>query len=42
MPGRDEGFLGQTLMSVEELETHIERLERDPEDLQRDIAGLEE
>ncbi|SEO54322.1 hypothetical protein SAMN05216388_101424 [Halorientalis persicus] len=33
MPDRDEQFLRLALMSVEELETHVERLERDLEDL---------
>lgn len=34
MPGRDEAFLRLALMSVAELESHIDRLERDLEDLE--------
>lgn len=39
MPDRDEEFLRLALMSVDELETHAERLERDLEDLEQ---GIEE
>jgi hypothetical protein len=34
MPERDEEFLRLALMSIEELETHAERLERDLDDLE--------
>jgi hypothetical protein len=34
MPERDEEFLRLALMSVEELERHVDRLERDLEDLE--------
>ncbi|APX96595.1 hypothetical protein [Natronorubrum daqingense] len=34
MPDRDDEFLRLALMSVDELETHIERLERDLEDFE--------
>jgi len=34
MPERDEAFLRLALMSVEDLETHIDRLERDLGDLE--------
>lgn len=37
MPDRDEEFLRLALMSVEELETHVERLERDLADLEYGI-----
>jgi hypothetical protein len=37
MPERDDGFLRLALMSVNELETHIERLERDLDDLKNGI-----
>ena len=37
MPERDEAFLRLALMSVEELETHIDRLERDLADLEEGI-----
>lgn len=33
MPERDEAFLRLALMTVDDLETHIERLERDLADL---------
>lgn len=36
MPDRDEEFLRLALMNVTDLETHIERLERDLEDLEQD------
>ncbi|WP_136717342.1 hypothetical protein [Halorientalis salina] len=42
MPDRDEQFLRLALMSVDELETHIERLERDIEDLRHGIDHPEE
>jgi polyhydroxyalkanoate synthesis regulator phasin len=35
MPEREEGFLRLALMSVDELEAHVERLERDLEDLEQ-------
>ncbi|WP_149783839.1 hypothetical protein [Halorubrum aquaticum] len=37
MPERDEAFLRLALMSVEDLETHIDRLERDLVDLEDGI-----
>ncbi|WP_435099038.1 hypothetical protein [Halorubrum sp. N11] len=37
MPERDEAFLRLALMSVEDLETHIDRLERDLTDLEDGI-----
>nr|RDZ30421.1 hypothetical protein DEQ67_15410 [Haloferax sp. Atlit-48N] len=37
MPERDDEFLRLALMSVNELETHIERLERDLDDLKNGI-----
>ncbi|KOX96813.1 hypothetical protein [Halorubrum tropicale] len=37
MPERDDAFLRLALMSVEDLETHIDRLERDLADLETDI-----
>ena len=37
MPERDEAFLRLALMSVEDLETHIDRLERDLADLEAGI-----
>lgn len=42
MPDRDEEFLRLALMNVEELETHVERLERDLTDLQQGIDVPEE
>lgn len=42
MPNRDEEFLRLALMSIEELKTHIERLERDLTDLNQGIDGLNE
>lgn len=37
MPERDDAFLRLALMSVEDLETHIDRLERDLADLEDGI-----
>lgn len=37
MPERDEAFLRLALMSVDDLETHIDRLERDLTDLEDGI-----
>ena len=37
MPERDDAFLRLALMSAEDLETHIERLERDLADLEAGI-----
>jgi hypothetical protein len=34
MPDRDEEFLRLALMSIDDLETHVERLERDLDDLE--------
>lgn len=42
MPDRDEEFLRLALMSVDELETHAERLERDLEDLEQGIEDRDE
>lgn len=42
MPDRDEAFLRLALMSAEELETHIERLERDLADLEHGIERLDD
>lgn len=42
MPERDDEFLRLALMSVEELETHVERLERDLADLESGIPAPEE
>lgn len=42
MPDRDDEFLRLALMTGEELEAHIERLERDLTDLNDGIADLEE
>jgi hypothetical protein len=41
MPDRDDEFLRLALMSVEELETHVERLERDLEDLDQGFDDIE-
>ncbi len=37
MPERDEEFLRLALMNIEELEAHIDRLERDLDDLKHGI-----
>jgi hypothetical protein len=37
MPERDDAFLRLALMSVEDLEAHIDRLERDLTDLEAGI-----
>jgi hypothetical protein len=42
MPDREEAFLRLALMSVDELEAHIERLERDLADLAQGIDRPEE
>ncbi|TKX74506.1 hypothetical protein EXE46_08735 [Halorubrum sp. GN11_10-6_MGM] len=42
MPEHDEGFIRLALMSVEELETHIERIERDLADLQEGVERPDE
>lgn len=42
MPDRDDEFLRLALMSVDELETHVDRLERDLEDLERGIDRRDE
>jgi hypothetical protein len=42
MPDRDEQFLRLALMSVDELETHVERLERDLDDLRDGLDHPEE
>lgn len=41
MPDREEEFLRLALMSVDELESHVERLERDLRDLQEGIDDLD-
>lgn len=42
MPDRDDEFLRLALMSVDDLETHVERLERDIEDLEEGISMPDE
>lgn len=42
MPDRKEAFLRLALMSVDELEAHIDRLERDLEDLEQGIDRPDE
>ncbi|UPM45343.1 hypothetical protein [Halocatena salina] len=42
MPDRDEEFLRLALMSVDDLETHIERLEHDLEDFEQDWTDPDE
>ncbi|ELY62613.1 hypothetical protein [Natronococcus jeotgali] len=42
MPDRDKGFLRLALMSVDDLETHVERLERDLEDLKDGLSMPDE
>jgi hypothetical protein len=42
MPDRDEAFLRLALMSADELETHIERLERDLADLEHGLGRLDD
>ena len=42
MPERDEAFIRLALMSVEELETHIERLKRDLADLEEGVERPDE
>jgi len=42
MPERDEAFLRLALMNAEELETHIERLERDLADLEEGVERPDE
>lgn len=42
MPDRDDEFLRLALMSVDELETHIERLERDLKDLEESMRNPDE
>jgi polyhydroxyalkanoate synthesis regulator phasin len=42
MPDREEAFLRLALMSVEELEAHVERLERDLADLEQGIDAPDE
>jgi hypothetical protein len=42
LPDRDEEFLRLALMSVDELETHVERLERDLDDLEDGFEPPEE
>ena len=42
MPERDEAFIRVALMSVEELETHIERLKRDLADLEEGVERPDE
>lgn len=42
MPGRDDEFLRLALMSVAELERHVERLERDLSDLEAGINQPDE
>ncbi len=42
MPEREEEYLRLALMSIEDLETHIERLERDLTDLEDGIERPED
>lgn len=42
LPDRDEEFLRLSLMSVDDLETHVERLERDLADLEDGFETAEE
>jgi hypothetical protein len=42
MPDRDEEFLRLALISIEELETHVDRLERDLDDLEHGIDRPDE
>lgn len=42
MPDRDDEFLRLALMSVDDLETHVERLERDLEDFEEGIRVPDE
>ena len=41
MPERDEAFLRLALMGVDDLETHIDRLERDLADFENGVDHLE-
>jgi undecaprenyl pyrophosphate phosphatase UppP len=41
LPVSSEGAVALALMSVDELETHVERLERDLEDLNRGFDDTE-
>ena len=41
MPDREAAFLRLALMTVDELETHIDRLERDLADLEQGVDGIE-
>ncbi len=41
MPDRDEEFLRLALMTAEELESHVDRLERDLADLRNGFAELD-
>lgn len=40
MPDRDEEFLRLALMSIDDLEAHVERLERDLNDLEAGFDSL--
>lgn len=42
LPDRDDEFQRLALMSIDDLETHVERLERDLADLEDGIERLEE
>ncbi|WP_255565234.1 hypothetical protein [Saliphagus sp. LR7] len=42
MPDRDDEFLRLSLMSVDELELHVERLDRDLVDLENGFDEIEE
>lgn len=42
MPDREDEFLRLALMSVDDLETHVERLERDLKDLEAGFDALDE
>lgn len=42
MPDRDEEFLRLALLNADELETHVERLERDLDDLEQGVDTPED
>lgn len=41
MPDRDEEFLRLAVMTADELEVHVDRLERDLDDLRNGIAAVD-
>lgn len=42
MPDREEAFLRLALMNIDDLETHIERLERDLKDLEGSVQSRQD